>query len=201
MLKKVLLSTLVVATTLCAMHEFEINLNQKDLDLHLGLDMGQFNDSIEPDSFLVQMRVMKGDTEHSNLPGSQDTNLFGDLGFVAQSSSAMAPGLTMGMGLKLIYTDLKYQSSFAMPLGVTIDYVLPFDIFVPLHIGGKAYYAPEVLAFEASKNYMEFQTNFDIEVMDRGLITLGYRWIETPLKEQTNAYYNRSYYFGLKFKF
>ena len=201
MLKKVLISSLITATTLFAMHEFEINLNQKDLDLHLGLDMGQFNDSVEPDSFLIQMRVMKGDTEHSGLPGDQDTTVFGDLGFVAQSSSAMAPGLTMGMGLKLIYTDLKEKSVLAMPLGVTVDYVLPFDIFVPLHVGAKGYYAPEVLAFEASKNYMEFQTNFDIEVMDRGLISLGYRWIETPLNYDTNAYYNRSYYFGLKFKF
>jgi len=201
MLKKVILVTLLAFTTLSAMHEFEINLNQKDLDLHLGLDMGQFNDSIEPDSFMIEMRVMKGDTIHSRLPSAQNTNIFGDFGFVAQSSSAMAPGLMMGMGLKMVYSDLETKSIFAMPLGILVDYTLPFNIPIPLHIGGKAYYAPQVLSFEASKNYMEFQTNFDIEVMDRGLITLGYRWIETPLHYDENAYYNRSYYFGLKFKF
>ncbi len=201
MLKKQLLVLLLLTASLSAMHEFEINLNQKDLDLHFGLDMGQFNDNVEPDSFIIKARVMKGDTLHSNLPNKQETNLLGEFGFVAQSSSAMAPGLVMGMGVKMAYTDLKEKSVLAMPLGITIDYTLPFDIPIPLHIAGQGYYAPEVLSFEASKNYMEFQTNFDIEVMDRGLITMGYRWIETPLLTNNSAYYNRSYFFGLKFKF
>lgn len=204
MLKKLLLGTLLLSSTTYAMHEFELNLNNKDLDLHLGLDMGQFNDAIEPDSFIVKARIMKGDQEHARLPQDQDTNILGELGFVAQSSSAMAPGLMMGMGIKLAYTPLKNQSIFAMPIGVVADYTLPFDIVIPLHIGGQFYYAPEVLAFERSTSYMEYQANFDIEIMERGLITTGYRGIETPTKDpvgNSKTYYNRSFFVGLKFKF
>ncbi|MEN8147278.1 MAG: YfaZ family outer membrane protein [Campylobacterota bacterium] len=201
MLKKLLLGTLLLSSTTYAMHEFELNLNNKDLDLHLGLDMGQFNDSIEPDSFIVKARVMKGDREHARLPGKQDTNILGELGFVAQSTSAMAPGLLMGMGIKLAYTPLENQSISAMPIGIVSDYTLPFDIAIPLHIGAQFYYAPEVLAFERSTSYMEYQANFDIEIMERGLITTGYRGIETPTKDKGNSYYNRSYFVGFKFKF
>ncbi len=201
MLKKLLLSTLLLASSTYAMHEFELNVNNKDLDLHLGLDMGQFNDNIEPDNLMINMRLMKGEQDHARLPGEQDTNILGELGFVAQASSAMAPGLVMGMGIKLAYTPLDNQSIFAMPIGVVTDYTLPLDIIIPLHIGGKFYYAPEVLAFEQSTSYMEYQANFDVEIMERGLITMGYRGIDTPTKDKGNTYYNRSFFVGFKFKF
>lgn len=207
MLKKLLFATLLLGSTTYAMHEFEFDVNNKDLDLHLGLDMGQFNDSIEPDSFIVEARLMKGDSEHARYPYKegtnieQDTNILGEIGFVAQSSSALAPGLMMGMGMKLAYTPLEKQSIFAMPIGVVSDYTLPFDIVIPLHIGGQFYYAPEVLSFETSTSYMEYQANFDVELMERGLLTMGYRGIDTPTKDKRNTYYNRSFFVGFKFKF
>ena len=201
MLKKLLFATLLLSSTSYAMHEFELNVNNKDLDLHLGLDMGQFNDSIEPDNLIIEMRLMKGDREHARLPYEQDTNILGEIGFMAQSSSAMAPGLVMGMGIKLAYTPLDNQSIFAMPIGVMTDYTLPWDIIIPLHIGGQFHYAPEVLAFEKSTRYIEYQANFDIELMERGLITMGYRGIDTPTKDKGDSYYNRSYFVGFKFKF
>ncbi len=201
MLKKLLLSTLLLSSTSYAMHEFELNLNEKDVDMHLALDMGQFNDSIEPDNLFIEARLLFGSEEHSRLPYGQDPNILGELGFVAQSSSAMAPGLTMGMGLKLAYTPLDKESVFALPIGVVVDYVLPFDISIPLHVGGKFYYAPEVLSFESSTSYMEYQATFDIEIMERGLITTGYRGIDTPTDVKNNAYYNQSFYVGFKFKF
>lgn len=201
MLKKLLLATLLLSSTTYAMHEFELNINNKDLDLHLALDMGQFNDTIEPDSFMLKARIMKGDRENARTPYEQDTNILGEVGFVAQSTSAMAPGLMMGMGLKLVYTPLDVQSISALPIGIVTDYTLPLDIVIPLHIGGQFYYAPEVLSFEKSTSYMEYQANFDVELMERGLLTVGYRGIETPTKGQRNTYYNRSYFVGFKFKF
>jgi hypothetical protein len=194
MLKKLLLGTLLLSSTAYAMHEFELNINNKDLDLHLSLDMGQFNDTIEPDSFMLKARLMKSDIDNARLPDGQVPDVLGELGFVVQSTSAMAPGLMMGMGLKLVYTPLDNQSISALPIGVVTDYTLPLDIVIPLHIGGQFYYAPEVLAFERSTRYMEYQANVDVQLMERGLI-------ETPTKDQTNAYYNRSYFVGFKFKF
>jgi len=201
MLKKLLLGVLLCSSASYAMHEFELNLNNKDLDLHLGLDMGQFNNNIEPDSFFINARVMKSDIDHARLPYNQDPNLLTELGFVVQSTSGFAPGLTLGMGMKLDYTPLDSQSIFAMPLGVVGDYTLPFDIAIPLHIGGQFYYAPEVLSFEQSTSYMEYQVNFDVQLMERGFITTGYRGIDTPTKDRSNAYYNHSYFVGVRFLF
>lgn len=201
MLKKVLLGTLIAALPAMAMHEVELNLNNKDLDLHLGLDMGQFNNSIEPENLMMNMRVLMGSQDNARLPFERKKNVLGEFGFLAQSTSAMAPGLTMGLGVKLAYTYLESESIFTMPIGIEIDYVLPFDIPIPLHIGGLFYYAPEVLAFSSSTSYMEYQGNFDIEIADRALITMGYRGIDTPVKHQDNAYFNRSYFFGFKYKF
>jgi len=201
MLKKLLSGLLLVPNALFAMHEFELNLNNKDLDLHLNLDIGQFNHSIEPENLMMNMRVLMGSNDNARLPYERDNNVLGELGFLAQSSSAMAPGLTMGMGVKLAYTYLEHESIFTIPIGIEVDYVLPFDIPLPLHIGGLFYYSPEVLSFSASTSYMEYQGNFDIEIMERGLITMGYRGIDTPVEHQSNAYFNRSYFLGLKYKF
>lgn len=201
MLKKIFLVSFISALPVMAMHEVELNLNNKDLDLHLGLDMGQFNNSIEPENLMMNMRVLMGSQNNARLPFERDKNVLGEFGFLAQSTSAMAPGLTMGMGVKLAYTYLESESIFAMPIGVEVDYVLPFNIPIPLHIGGLFYYAPEVLSFSASTSYKEYQGNFDIEIMDRGLITMGYRGIDTPVEHQSSAYFNRSYFFGFKYKF
>ena len=201
MLKKLLLGLLLTGSVSYAMHEFELNLNNKDVDLHLGLDMGQFNHNIEPDSFLIKARLMKSDNEHARLPFDQDANILTELGFIVQSTSPFVPGLKMGLGIKSAYTPLDNQSIFALPIGVVADYTLPFDIPTPLHIGGQFYYAPEVLSFEKSTRYIEYQANFDIQLMERGFITTGYRGIETPTKERSNAYYNRSYFVGVRFLF
>ncbi len=201
MLKKLLLGTLLLSSNVFAMHEFELNLNNKDLDLHLGLDMGQLNNAIEPDSFIIKARVMKGDQSHARLPNDQDTNTLGELGFVVQSTSTFAPGLMMGMGIKLAYTPLDNRAIFAMPIGVVSDYTLPLDIAIPLHVGGQFYYAPEVLAFDKSTGYTEYQVNFDVELMERGRLTTGYRGIETPTDFHSKGYYNRSFFVGFKFKF
>ncbi len=201
MLKKLLLGLMLTGSLSYGMHEFELNINNKDLDLHLNLDMGQFNDMIEPDSFMLTARLMKSDIDNSRLPYGQDPNVLGEVGFLVQSTSAAAPGLMMGMGLKLVYTPLDKQSISALPIGVITDYTLPLDIVIPLHIGGEFYFAPEVLAFESSTRYMEYQANFDIELMERGLLTMGYRGLETPTKAMGDAYYNRAYFVGFKFKF
>ena len=199
MLKKLLVTLLLLGSTAQAYHEFEINLNNRDLDLHLDLDMGQFNNSIEPENLMIQTRLLVASDENADLPKEKDENLFGELGFIAQATSAMAPGLTMGMGVKLAYGYIQSGSVFAMPIGVITDYLL-FDSF-PLHIGGKFYYAPEVLSFNNSTSYMEYQGNLNLELMERGLITVGYRGIDTPVEQSSKAYYNRSFFFGFKFKF
>ncbi len=202
MLKKLLLSTTLFLSSASAMHEFELNLNDKDIDLHLGLDMGQFNDNVEPDNVFITTRLLIGGEDHARLPNIQSRNYLGEVGFLVQSTSSFSPGLTMGMGIKYDYGALKNTSAIsAVPIGVEGDYVLPFDIALPLHVGGLFYYAPEVLSFAGSQHYMEYEAHFDIELMERGLITTGYRGLETPLQVTDKAYFNRSFFFGLKFKF
>jgi len=204
MLKKLLLSTLFVSTALFAMHDFELNLNEKDVDLRLGLDVGQFNESIEPESVLLQFRLMKGDEAHASLPYSQDTNWLYEGGFIIQNSTPFAPGLTLGMGVKLTYSPLKqdHKAIMALPIGVIGRYQLPIDGFIPLYVGAEAYYAPEVLSFKSTQNLSQFQTSFDIELMERGQITTGYRWMNNTREDIGGTYhYNQSWYLGFRFLF
>ena len=42
-----------------AMHSAEININQKDLEFGLNIDMGQYNRGIEPDTTFVGVTYLK----------------------------------------------------------------------------------------------------------------------------------------------
>ena len=57
---------------------------------------------------------------------------------------------------------------------------------------------------EDAKSFLEYRVNFDIEVIENGRISLGYRSIDTnyEIKGETyNMNYNRSAHIGFKFAF
>ena len=192
----------ISAVSAFAMHTVELNINEKDVEGQLRIDMGQFNDSVMPNSVLLGLTLLHGSEDHSDV----DPKTFIEINFLFQRTiPATDDALTLGMGVKLDYTQLqhkhyKQQDYFAMPIGIEGNYRLPFDIAIPLHIGGSVYYAPEVLSFNDAKNYLEYRAYFDVEIIEGGKIRLGYRNIDTDTKNY-DANYNHSAYFGFKMAF
>lgn len=66
MLKKVLL-IITTAISAFALHTAEININDRDLELSAKLDMGQFNDNVEPNTIFVGGKFLNGQKENSRL--------------------------------------------------------------------------------------------------------------------------------------
>jgi len=192
----------ISAVSAFAMHTVELNINEKDLEGQLRIDMGQFNDSVMTDSVFLGVMLLHGSEDHSDV----DPKTLIELNFLFQRTiSATDDALTLGMGVKLDYTQLqhkhyKQQDYFAMPIGIEGNYRLPFDIAIPLHVGGSFYYAPEVLSFNDAKNYLEYRAYFDVEIIEGGKIRLGYRNIDTDTKSY-NTNYNHSAYVGFKMAF
>jgi len=201
MLKKLALLSITAVSAL-AMHTVELNVNEKDVEGRLRLDMGQFNDSVMTDTVFLGMALLHGSEDNSDA----NPKTLVEINFLMQRSiSATDDALTLGMGVKLDYTQLKFslspqQDYFALPIGIEANYRFPFDIAVPLHVGGSFYYAPEVLSFEDAKNYLEYRAYFDVEIIEGGKIRLGYRSIDTDTKKH-NINYNHSAYLGFKMAF
>ncbi len=193
MLKKLSLIA-VCAVSVFAMHSAEININDKDLEIGARLDMGQFNETTEPNTVFVGAKFLHGHEDHSDLDRN-NMHDFSELNFMMQRNVDNS-GLAIGLGVKLNHTE----NFTSIPLGIEASYKLPISDVTPLYIGGSLYYAPEVLSLEDAKNFLEYRVNFDIEVIQNGRISLGYRSIDTNY-DTKDKNYNRSAHIGFKFAF
>lgn len=201
MLKKLSLMAVCTASAF-AMHSLDININDKDLEVGVKADMGQFNDATEPNTVFVGAKFLHGNEDHSDLT-KNTIHDYSELNFLMQREIDTS-GLTIGLGLKLNHTENSSESFTSIPLGIEASYKLPTGSVTPLYIGGSLYYAPEVLSLDDAQNFLEYRVNFDIEVIENGRISLGYRSIDTNYDVAGDAHrisYNRSAHIGFKFAF
>jgi len=197
MLKKIGLLSLS-AISVFAMHSFEINISDKDLGIYTKFDMGQFIDTVRPESTMVGFSFFKADEDHSDGAMSR-IRPFYQISFLKKRKLGNSD-ITLGLGIKANYTT-HYAS---LPLGAEINYKLPIGDVVPVNFTALAYYAPEVLSMIDAREYLEFGLGLNIEVIRDGFITVGYRRLETNYEFQDyrrDAIYNESGYLGYKFTF
>ena len=196
MLKKLVLLT-VSAVSVFALHYAEININDKDLEVGVKLDMGQYNRNIEPDTIFIGGKFLNPVSEHTSPTAEIDP--FYELNFLLLKPVGNM-GMKFGMGVKLNYTSTTTTNYTALPLGIEFQYQIPADKIIPMYLYGSIYYAPEVLSFSDAYDYLEYRIAYDIEVIENGKFTVGYRHIETNYSK-TNFIYNQSFYVGFKIGF
>ena len=197
MLKKITLLALSSAAAF-AMHNAEININNKDLELGARLDMGQFNDSLHPDSVFVGMKFLKGDGDHSDIDSANIKDFY-EMNFLMQRRMGSSD-FTLGLGVKMNHTE----NFTSIPLGIEAKYKLPVGDVIPMYLGGSFYFAPEVLTMADGNNFLEFRVQLDVEVIPNANIIAGYRSIDTNYEYagvNHDVNYNQSAYIGFKFAF
>jgi len=196
MLKKLGIVSLITANAL-AMHNLELNINDVDLEAGLKLDMGQFNEAVEPNTTFIGVKYLKADSKHSDV-GSPKA--YTEVNFLMQRR-IKDTGLYAGLGVKFNYIrDNGYGSFSSIPLSLKVGYGIPSAL--PINVYGEAFYAPKVLSLQKAEGYYEYRVGVDVELIENADVYLGYRDLETKY-ENVGAYinYNRSAYIGFRFKF
>jgi len=197
MLKKLALMALCSVSAF-ALNSVELNINDSDLEVMAKFDMGQFNDSVEPETVFVGGRLLNGHKSHSdNENDSLDS--FVELNFLMRREIADR-GLYIGLGMKLNATKNSDDNFVSIPLGAEIDYRIPASDLIPMYVGMSLYYAPSVLSLSDADNFLEYKIHYDIEVIKNGALTVGYRSLNTNY-EKYNFNYNSAAYLGFKFSF
>ncbi len=196
MLKKVLFSSLIAAN-LMAMHQLQLDINDVDLEAGVALDMGQFNEAVEPNTTFVGFRYLKPDKDYSDYP---DPNAYVEASFFIQRE-VNDSGFLAGMGVKLNYINNDGSTDFmSIPLSFRLGYTLTTAL--PVYLGAEVHYAPKVLSLQEAESYLEYRVSADIEVIENALITVGFRDIETKYEGGGDFIkYNRAGYIGFKFNF
>ncbi len=199
MLKKILLIS-VSAISAFALHTAEINLNDRDLELNAKFDMGQFNETIEPNTVFVGVRFLNGKKENRKLESGGSLNKiepYYEVNFLMKKAIGDL-GMSFGMGAKLNYT----KDFLALPLGLEFEYVIPAKKLVPMYVYGSVYYAPSSLSFSDANDFLEYRMNYDVEIIENGRVTIGYRNVNTNYKTALGkVVYNDAFYAGFKFAF
>jgi len=197
MLKKITLITLC-AVSAFAVHSGEININNKDLEVGVKLDLGQFNTAIEPDTMFIGCKFINADGEHAtDKPNNLDPYL--EVNFLMMKPIGNQ-GMSFGMGAKVALTE----NYAAIPLGLEFTYKLPVPNLIPMYLNGSLYYAPSVLCMSDADSYLEYRISYDVEVIKNGFITIGYRNIDTNMEvnnTKKDFTFNESFYIGFKIGF
>jgi len=195
MLKKIILMALISSGAYAA-HQIEANVNDKEVEGQIRLDMGRMGNAMS--NTYIGARFLNGDNNNSQTINDPDPLM--EVSFMVMRPIQGVPGLKLGLGIKGEYTGIDGRRYAAIPLGAEVELRLPINAPFPVYLGGALYYAPSALSFKEGDGYLETRIHLDVEPIDSGRFEVGYRKIDTDLKN-TNITYNDSWYFGMRLDF
>ena len=186
MIKKILLSTLLLSGLSQAQSSIGLDINSEDVEL---LGAFNFNSAIGYEggtSYVVDASYLHNEND----------DLF-TIGVSGENSLEAAPGLIFGFGFKAAFAE----DFMAFPLLGKVRYILPFDSDIPTTSFLASFaYAPSVLTFSDGDTYSELRFEGDVEVISNIHVFAGYRNIDTDY-EFVEYNLNDSWYGGLKLSF
>lgn len=204
MIKKLAILAISISSVF-AMHNAELNINEYDLEAGLKLDMGQFNTAVEPDTTFVGFNYLKASPENDDIDGTgYDLDEYFDFNFMVKQK-IQSTDFKVGLGVKSVFImggviDDNIDSYMAVPICGELMYTLPINTAIPLGFKIAGSYAPESLSFSDADSYSEFRFEAFARLMDQASIYAGYRNIDIEI-DNSNYTYNEAVYFGIKFSF
>lgn len=194
MLKKLLLSALISSAAFAA-HQVEVNANDREVEGQIRLDMGRMGSLAHT---YLGARFLNGDNNNSQT--ITDINPLMEVSFMVQGDVAGVRGLKVGLGIKGEHTKIDGRGFAAIPLGIEAELKLPLNSPIAFYLGGSLYYAPSALCFKDGDDYLETRIHVDAEPIENARVEVGYRQIDTDLKNRSVTY-NDAWYFGLRLDF
>lgn len=179
-----------------AAHQIGVNVNDREVGGEIRLDMGRMGNAMS--NAYIGARFLNGDNNNSQTIVDPDPLM--ELSFMVMQPVRGVSGLKVGLGIKAEYTEIDGERYGAIPLGVEAELKLPMNTPFPFYVNGALYYAPSALSFKQGDGYMETRIGLDVEPIENARIGVGYRTIDTDLKNR-NVTYNDAWYFGMRLDF
>ncbi|MDD2266471.1 YfaZ family outer membrane protein [Sulfuricurvum sp.] len=199
-MKKIILG-LLIGTSAFAAHQVEFNLNDKEVEGQVLFDLSKMGVPLE--GAYAGARILNGDERNSDK--IENISQFKEVSFLIMRPVKSVEGLSLGLGIKGVYTKFDGAHYSAIPLGLEANMKLPLATPFPLHVNGALYYAPSDLTFLDGDKYLEVRTYLDAEVIHNKHIEVGYRNIDPDLISHPysshNVTYNEAFYGGLRLDF
>jgi len=188
--KNSILIILILSGILMAKDSIGVNVNSDAVEVESKVDVtGYFLTSEDGTKYNVESNYLN--TSHSYLFGA---------GFSANGEVTTIPGLQFSLGAKLVMSDNKQDSFFAVPLMAKAIYQIPIADIPASYLSASLLYAPESLSFSNAESYSELRVEADVDVIDNVSLYSGYRSIDTDYKDYDKNL-DQAIYGGLKLSF
>lgn len=132
----------------------------------------------------------------------EDKNYLGEVSLlVIDEAGSKSPGLELGVGTKFYYAyaDKPDLNVSAIGLGGQLRYrhaKAPRIVY-----GAALFYAPGIVTFQDGDQLFEADARIEYEILPTANIYVGYRYIETEIKNRDDLTIDDTFILGLRFKF
>ncbi len=164
------------------------------------IDLALSNDSATFDYSTLLQKTQPGNAEFNvGLLYTEEDEVVGNLGIqVIDEVGENAPGLFLGVGLKLFATFPDNVDIAALAPGVTIRYSPPtLDRF---GVTGQLNYAPDIVSFMDADRFLAYKVTLEYGVLPQASVYVGYRKMTTKFNGN-NVTIDSAGHFGLKISF
>ena len=163
-----------------------LDLNLHDDALRVTYSTGAFHQGLDLDLGYLYAKK-RGQTGHVAHVGLQ----------VAGQNLSDQGEFDVGLGGRLVYTDTNSGEGGNLALGGTVRFS-PINL---VGLNGSLFYAPRIASFMDSDGYREWGVSVDYQALARGFVYLGYRNVETRIKDRGTHEIDDSLHVGMKLLF
>jgi hypothetical protein len=132
----------------------------------------------------------------------EDKNYLGEVSLlVIDEAGSKSPGLEAGVGVKFYYgqADEPDVSFSGIGLGGQLRYrhaSVPRIIY-----SGALFYAPGIVSFQDADQIFDAVATIEFEIIPTANVYVGYRYIETEIKNRPDVKIDDNFILGMRFKF
>lgn len=107
-----------------------------------------------------------------------------------------------GLGARLLYVDSDTAgkgSGVVLPIGGFVQYTVPeYNRFF---LGASLYYAPDVLSFDDTTDYLEYNAWAGYSLLRNGQVYLGVRKVSSDFKRSPSVTFDTGLHVGMRLRF
>ena len=190
-MKKILIGSLIATSLLLGNNGVEVNLNDETLEVELDINLNKYYDVSNNSNYYLSAGHLR--TEHDN----EEIQSLSTVGLKVLNPFTDDHGISLGLGMKSVYTNQLSKTFFALPLSVYGK--VEFNEVV--YIDAEVSYAPKVLSFGDAESYTDVKAKVNYKVLADGYVFIGARNIETKYENGTRTKFDTTAFAGFEVRF
>jgi hypothetical protein len=190
-MKKILIGSFIASSILMGSNSIQVNINSDTVEVSADMYLNNYYNLNENSNYYFTADHLR--TEENNL----EIQSLSSAGFKVLNPYTDNNGISIGLGMKAVYSGQMNKSFFAIPLTVFGK----IEISEVIYVNAELSYAPKVLSFTDGETYQDMKAQVNYKVLADGYIFVGARNIQTEYKNGIIKKYDNSAFLGLEVRF